>query len=61
MSSKPNSPTVAAISPASNLWLTRASAPTTFTSSPTQLLIAEGVMVSATAQLGPSCSSEIGG
>jgi hypothetical protein len=38
-----------------------ASSPTTLVSSATQLLIADGVMVSGTDHSSPSCSSEIGG
>jgi hypothetical protein len=38
-----------------------ASTPATLVSSATQVLIAEGVMVSGTDQSSPSCSSEIGG
>src|SRR3990170_4193609 len=37
------------------------SRPRTFTSSPTQLFAAEGVMLSVTSQLPPECSCEIGG
>ena len=33
----------------------------TLTSSPIQLLIADGVIVSVTAQSGPECSSDTGG
>ena len=49
-----------------NLWppsvaLALPSAPTTFTSSPIQLLIADGVIESATAHSAPSCSRLTGG
>ncbi len=61
VSLSPNTAPVAEISWLPNRWLTVASAPATFTSSPTQELMAEGVIVSATSQVAPSCSWEIGG
>ena len=61
MSLSPNTATVAAIRPPASGVDAVPSAATTFTSSPTQLLIADGVIVSATDQAGPVCSSEIGG